>query len=662
MSFRALVIGVDRYPRLSPGAQLQGSVNDARAMHGFLTERLSLGEDRARLLLDPEGAAIRAAFAALVEAAGDGDEVIVFYAGHGVRYAHATTGQYMYGFAPSDTDLDSDLFVNLLDGTELNELANRLLARGAWPTLIADTCHSAGGVRGDIGGRERRLRRPSGKPMVLGDAEWDAVRARQPLTVFERPAVGRGSLAGRPGGSDWVMLAACRDFEAAREDAVGGGQVRGRLTYALLHELSRVPADGVGELRWSDIMGGIRRTVSSAAQTPVLEGRAERPLFGGAWRPYEPGFDVHPTADPAIVDVRAGELHGLGPDAVLAIYPPGTAVFEDVQPLAHAVIVTTGPISSTARIPAGLSVAVASRAILLRPGPHTPRIRVRTPATLAGPLRAGVLETAADFVELVDAGPADVELLLTADDRLAIVPFAETRTDDDRIAALPAHALAGAPDVLLRVGKALGAGLVHWARYLQLRDRSHFDDTLNRLVRVSLYRGNSPEAAKPVSPDPAGVHHVDHAAPLFAVAAIRPFSGRRIFVGLIACSDDGNAFHLWPPPDAEPGIGVIGSDEFDLPVVQTVYLGDGDQTTPVQLEATPGKTVSRWTLKVIACAIGLDTGPPDLSALAIEQTVQEVINRLLPDRKGDVHGATRARRPAPPISWCTWDLRVAITR
>ena len=50
-------------------------------------------------------------------------------------------------------------------------------------------------------------------------------------------------------------------------------------------------SNGTGKF---DILISKRANVNSQFpdQTPTLEGRAERPVFGGQWTPYAPGFTV----------------------------------------------------------------------------------------------------------------------------------------------------------------------------------------------------------------------------------------------------------------------------------------------------------------------------------------------------------------------------------
>ena len=82
---RALLIGINHYPRFAESYQLQGSVNDARAMADLLAGQLGFPQDDVEVLVDEEATrdGILAAMDRLVHRVGDNDVVVVHYSGHG---------------------------------------------------------------------------------------------------------------------------------------------------------------------------------------------------------------------------------------------------------------------------------------------------------------------------------------------------------------------------------------------------------------------------------------------------------------------------------------------------------------------------------------------------------------------------------------------------
>jgi hypothetical protein len=125
-------------------------------------------------------------------------------------------------------------------------------------------------------------------------------------------------------GGDFVMLTGCLDSETSKEHretilAADGTPVKvshGLMTHTLLKELERESAETIRSLRWMDLHERLRALVAGQAlplglgpQTPVLEGRPEKTVFGGEWQPFDPGFTVRRTeAESSHGD--GGDLHG----------------------------------------------------------------------------------------------------------------------------------------------------------------------------------------------------------------------------------------------------------------------------------------------------------------------------------------------------------------
>jgi hypothetical protein len=683
---RAVVIGIDRYDGAAAWNQLGGCVNDAVEIHDFLVGRVGLAAAEVELLLAPApdwrppagiavptdvrsatAADIRAAFARLAEADGI-DEAIIFYAGHGVRVARERTGEYVYGMVPADAGAGPDAFGNLVLAHTLHDLVQRLLARGVTPTVIADTCHSAGSLR--AGDRARRLVPPGGElAWTLDEAAWQRLA----------PAARRGGDRGGSGwldgvaSNDWVMLAACRDTESAEEysreraTANGVAAVRhGKLTGALLAALERVPASAVATLRWMDLFPAVRRRVGElGAQTPTLEGRPERPVFGGAWTPFPPGFAVAVRDTSGMLDVAAGLLHGVDEGAELAV-GPAPSIGTAGSPVARAVVERATAAASTARVVGDVAIAEGCRAVLTRPGPRVPPVRALIDADAAaglGPVAIAALHrgaAASRAVEIVAEAPADIDVRRFFDGRWVLVPVTAPAavTADDVIAYLPA---AASPDAHEALGAALAAGLAHWARYLRIRDRANCDATLMSLVEVHLRVGDDgapgAEMCPRQVPDAAGDHAAAEHAPIWVELAIRTVPPFPVSVGLILCSDDGNVIPLWPPSGAAPLLGALGRTEWHLPPGQTLFIGR-DRFKAAYPVVRDDQQTGRYVFKVIACTV-VDGRVPDLGGLALTETVQDVIDAAY----RDVGSRDMTPLPrVPPTLWCTWDLSVRVAR
>lgn len=211
---RALLVGIDDYRHVS---RLEGPVNDARAMASFAVRDLGFAPRDVKLLLNEEATRdgiLTAIEEWLVEGTRPGDEVFLFFSGH--------------GFQQPDTDGDEEdrldetlvpveAFVTagkvvkgMITDDEIAALLDRLSDRRV--RVVIDACHSGTSTR-SVGGDWRHVktpRLPDGSPIrvartrgVAGDASishsasfndsgaqgnpgltvWTAVRAEQKALV-----------------------------------------------------------------------------------------------------------------------------------------------------------------------------------------------------------------------------------------------------------------------------------------------------------------------------------------------------------------------------------------------------------------------------------------------------------------------------------------------
>jgi hypothetical protein len=739
LTWHALVVGVDSY---SPSIrQLNGSVNDALSIRTLLTERVGVKADSIRFLLAPRGPLppdatlatsknVREALANLTESAKRGDHVFIYYAGHGVRIERATGPQIrVYGFAPTDIELGDGTVTNLILGNEINGALRKLTDNGAVVTVVADTCHAGSSTRGlELGARGIEVK-------ALSDAAWSALVKNDPPPETVTAGASRGIIdakgwIGRPTnkGDDWVFLSACCDTESAKEDRFDN-LPHGLFTAALLEALKAVTGDEVASLRWMDLYPKVRdgallriRNARRTSQTPTLEGRLERTVFGGPWSPFDPGFTAVQRGTTEIVELDGGLLHGLDVGAEIAIYPPGTASFAVADGkgvvMERATIDYVAPATSTARlVTAGAQVAKDSRARLVRPGPATARVGVLL-TDVPAEIVAVVARTpgVADFLALnPDSDPIEVEVLpwagkaplwykldpnapswIDKSDGWVLVPYvppvppapklaadgvgvsaapvARELSTDEVIAFLPRLATTEDSERATALGEALGRGLVHWARYLRVRGRQNTDSALMRIIDVVVHVApeGSPvdpaEKCKILEPDAAGFHDIQDGDAVWIELRIKQAPKQRLYTGILVCSDDGNILLTWPPNGSSPAMGAIGEEEqsFLTTSSETVFVGL-DRFNPAYPQRRPDQSSSKYTFKIVAYTAP-DGQPPRLASLAQDDTVQDVIDRALtPATRGNLgtRGGIDGRSVAPPPQtplWCTWDLVIRVNR
>lgn len=728
--WRAIVIGTDAYPQLLPNGQLRGCVNDATAMRAFLMERLGIPAACIRFLAAPvvEGsvpstaANIRAALRELEESDGlrAGDHVVLYYACHGVRlYPESATadGRSIYGIAATDVSRSSSGYANLVLDRELNHFLRAMRDRRIIATVIADTCHAGSSTRAAAALLERYL--PAVKPLT--DREWQRLvtthpaLAADPLTAVNRDPAGGAERLGRHGlsGADFVVLAACQDMETAKEvyeeviEPSGERAMipRGALTLGLLDALRRVPPEQIRSLRWIDLYDELRRSVLQrvaavhSTQRPALEGSPERPVFGGSWTAFAPGFNVRKLGNQYHVD--GGTIHGLDKGAELALYPEESAdLAAAAGPAARAVIEDAALSTSIARLTDPDPPAAETwraRLAALAPGTAPLLLRVRDlPSELVRELESeackGLLALVAPdapaHVEVRRYERAIPESVWSADPERsrswagarggwvlvrsdiagapALQPDDRELAADDIIAYLPSTGprlklLKG--DLTSRLAAALREGLLHYAQYLRTRDRSGGDQTLRSLLDVKLLVGSAADvpAARNVDQLPAdllragrridpqaGVYRLKQGQwALLEIQALRQ-SGLRLFAGLVACCDVGLVIPVWP----------VQGQRFTLEVGRTVHLGE-DRFNPMWLNSRPDQSVTCWTLKLIAYTAPEDSDPINIHSLAQPQSVQEVFDACLTPSARDL----RVQRIQPPRpAWYTWNLRLTVEK
>lgn len=712
-----MVIGIDGYPNLPARSQLSGCVNDADAIREFLLDRLKVPAGAVQFLTSPRdltapetfpaatAANIRSAFASLTApgALAPGDHVVLYYAGHGARLTRAAADgskEGYYGLVARDvTPGAGGGWSNMILGSEIYAFLRAVEAQGATATVIADTCHSGASTRDldeGVAVRDRAL------PIApLSDAQWrDLLQAHPALsTAAARGADERTTPLGAYPGGDFVMLTGCLDAETSKE-----ADGHGLLTGSLLAELRAIPAERVAALRWIDFSDRLRTTVArramtlagSSPQTPVLEGRPEKPVFGGAWHPFDPGFTVR-RRDDGTLTLDGGEAHGLEAGATVAIYPPGTADFANPPGAGIPAVVASATAMSSVVRPQDPSAIVAdgSRARVTRPGPHATPIAVRIvdgdrpmPDAMREAMRREAAASAA--FTLVDAAtPAHAELrrwsgevpkdvwpnapawagardgwILLRKDRFgaATVESADAIFPTDIVAYLPDS---GAPieaiDAARRdavLGEALARGLSAYGRYVRARDRRSPDATLAGMLDVRLRAGEGPaprdhaaiEALPPLVPTAGTYTIVEPPHWLWIEMRVIGRTSLRLGVGLVAFSDDGNILPLWPP--GEPPTLATGS---------VVHVGFNQQE-PLMLSRRADQPVSRWTLKVLAWTSLPGDPPLNLAGMA-QASVQEEFAAVLDAARGQVRGSVMPAVAAPEQpAWCAWDLPVAVTR
>jgi caspase domain-containing protein len=376
-SLYALLIAIDCYlPNKLPNngyyPSLGGCVSDINRIENFLTQKIGLVSDNILKLTAsnsgktepaetpdkwPTYKNIVEAFNQVIEKASSGDQVCIYYSGHGGRTNTA------YPKLKGEDGLDETLVptdignseARYLRDIEIAHLLKKMVDKGLIVTMILDSCHSGGATRGNVGAATRGIseidttKRPTDS-LVASTEElsntWSKLNETSKTRNIES---GSGWL---PESKRYVLLAACRPNESAIEDKFG--DIRsGVLTYYFLESIAKQIGSGFTYKTLHDqVIANVHSKYPS--QTPLLEGDADRIVFGSDH--VQPAFAVN------VMDINhennevllsTGQSQGVKKGAQFAIYPSGVTDFRQVDKrLAIVEITKLGASDSWAKITA----------------------------------------------------------------------------------------------------------------------------------------------------------------------------------------------------------------------------------------------------------------------------------------------------------------------
>lgn len=629
-----LLVGIDAYAAVDP---LHGSVNDIDAIEAILLDRLRVPPEAITKLAAPHPSHerrprlperlpdhknLRDALEAL---AGDavqlGDRVLIYYAGHGTQVFPRGAWVAREALVPVDAHDGGELLYD----HELNLLLQRIARRTGDLTVVLDCCCSAGASRLSVRPRD------SGVRFCRIDDPAPPLPARRGHDSAEPPSGILASL-GSPEASDpgYLVAAACQSDESAHEGRSARGKRHGAFTAALLQVLEAQPDSRLETLRWADLWQAVRECVAGQypGQHPWLIGRAERRLFGGAFRPQDPGYAITRAGDR--YRIAAGSLVGLTRGAKVAVYGPTPDFFpplgsrEDLAARLGVLCVEEASIGACTAAPLGgeLALVEGARGRWIAPGERDALVVQLDPydADLArwleGEARfrivaAGSGEAAEVFVgrdaggerwigdEIHGPGVAGEDgepplCRVPADDRPALLR-ALTHCEKQRLAlrlALRCRDLSGALAV----------------RLLDAREAA-------AIPAAELHDPPLPE----VSPDPERRYRylLGHGQPI--CIAVENRSAEPLYVSLLNCTGSGR-------------VEILGTTQVQIPPRrrQALWLG-GNLGNAFRCGVPAGRrsTVDRLI------AVGATVPDLDLSFLRVKESFEEVLGatmrEMLPD-------------------------------
>ena len=345
----ALLIGIDRYPKLGSEWQLEGCGNDVAILHDTLSCRFGFADDQITVLRDEQATrdGILAAMESLVQRAGKNDEVVFFYSGHGSQQTDGDEADEADGLDetivphdggrlpfPNRDITDDEIYLWLL----------RLTAVTPFVTLIFDCCHAGTMLRDAFAGKSRSV--PPDRRSAVELAAKVPAEATALLSGGEDSPAARRRL-----GEKYVMLAACGSVETANEILTGEPRrfAHGALTYFLAAALRN---SGFSGGTWRDVFERVAPQVTAHFRTqhPEVEGARDREVFGVRDLPSMSFLPVE-SRERDMVVLQAGKVCGLTPGSRWQVYAPATRSTEEASKyVGELEISSVGVTSSEARV------------------------------------------------------------------------------------------------------------------------------------------------------------------------------------------------------------------------------------------------------------------------------------------------------------------------
>jgi hypothetical protein len=396
-----LLIGINCYlPNKLPNGlyykSLLGCVQDIERLYRFLQDSLKVPKEQIIKLTSstseqagvpveppsqwPTYKNIVEGFKGLTDVANPGDQIFIHYSGHGGR---ATTTDNFKGIK-GEQGIDEVLVPmdlgnsegNYLRDTDLHLLIRRMVDKGLIVTIVLDSCHAGGALRGvpalidpeSLGTGVRGVGVVDTLPRSQQSlaASDDELRSAWLQSSKTRNVQSNAGWLLQPEG--YTLIAACRANEYANEVVFEGTEKNGALSYWLVDSLQQLNADFTYAKLHSRLLAKVHGQF--AEQTPQLEGEGDRVVFGVTNRLPFHSIAIQKLIDENTIQVNAGKAQGILEGSHFAIYP--FAEIDLSNPASRIALVEVTKVNATDSIATVLErtapVALDGHAVLLDAG------------------------------------------------------------------------------------------------------------------------------------------------------------------------------------------------------------------------------------------------------------------------------------------------------
>lgn len=346
-----LLVGIDQYhpdsvPKIPP---LNGCKNDIEAVANYLKDQISgawkLKEPRILINEHATRQAIIEGFQQYLCQAESGDIALFYYSGHGGQEKAPEEFWHLEADRLDETLVcyDSRTSGNHdLADKELRYLLVQVAQRNPRIVVILDSCHSGSGTRNIPQGV--RLAPEDSRDRPLSSFIFDADSTFTNLLLASSNVDQNKTGLDLPKGRH-ILLAACRDYQYAKEYVGEDGETRGAFSYFLLKSLEQTN----GRLSYLDLARNVEALIKGKfqAQVPQLEANHPEDLkeafLGDAIpeRPFYFTLSYSTNSGGKAWEIDGGVIHGIpkpvsaAETTLLAIFPAGSTP-NDLRQLSNA--------------------------------------------------------------------------------------------------------------------------------------------------------------------------------------------------------------------------------------------------------------------------------------------------------------------------------------
>ena len=302
----AVLVSVNQYADSSATPSLQGAKNDMDMFAKILVDQFDFSPDQILRLHDRASTrkGILVALSTLKKKAGPDKQFIFAFAGHGssTNDEKQTEEADSYDETICPYDRDAKGAGDITDD-ELYAICVEILEKGAYLTLVLDSCHSGNASKGDGFTRLRTA------PPLLANKT-----SKEPLRVDDLD----------PYSKRFTFLAASKENESAQETWFESGRfpagVYGVFSHGLLSLIQQIDRPTV----WASILPRLKQEIGrkNLKQTPTLRYGQRIAIFGQAMIETPQTFRVsHVLDEGKKICLNVGETAGIQKGSLLSVYP-----------------------------------------------------------------------------------------------------------------------------------------------------------------------------------------------------------------------------------------------------------------------------------------------------------------------------------------------------